>query len=456
MKRYLMNLCRSLPLFLLYCTGSVYGQQQPAAANGSPVFILKNITLIDGTGAAPKKKVNLLIKDDRIAGIQPAATPVPAGARVINGAGRTVMPSMVNAHGHLGLLLGNRSAAENYTQGNIMRQLRKYQAFGVSQVLSLGMDREGIFPLRNASQAGQLPGATIFTAGYGIGAKDGSPPPALATKALRPETPEEGVKAVQELAALKVDFIKIWVDDGGGSQPKVQQPVYEAIIAEAHRNKLRVAAHVYFLEDARRLVAAGIDVLAHSIRDQEIDDALITAMKEKGTYYIPTLTLDDYNIVYAGQPEWLNDSLFKVSLEPGVWNMLISQEYKQQQQNDPARDKKMKAYYTAQRNLHKLDSAGVKILLGTDSGAFPVRTQGFSEHLELQLMVEAGMTPIKAITAATRNGSQLLGIDKQSGTLQVGKKADFIVLSADPLADIRNTRKIVEVWRNGRVIDRKF
>lgn len=453
MNAYLMNLCRCLPLLLLCCLSDVYGQQY-APVKGPRTLIFKNITLIDGTGAAPKKKVNLVIEGDHIARVVPAATPPPAGARVVDGTGKTVMPTLINAHGHLGLLQGNRSDAANYSQSNIIRQLKKYEAFGVSQVLSLGMDREIIFQLRNASHEGLIPGATFYTAGYGIGAKDGAPPAALASKAFRPQTPEEGVKAIQELAALKADFVKIWVDDGGGTQPKIPTPVYEAIIAEAHKHNLRVAAHVYFLEDARKLVAAGVDVLAHSIRDQEIDNALISAMKEKGTYYVPTLSLDEYNFVYAGQPDWLNDPFFKASLEPGVWEMLISDEYKQSQQKDPAREKKMKAFYTAQRNLHKLDSAGIKVLLGTDSGAFPVRAQGFSEHLELQLMVESGMTPLEAITAATRTGAQVLGIDANYGTLQPGKKADFMILGGDPTEDIHNTRKILEVWRNGKKIDR--
>ncbi|KAA2243151.1 amidohydrolase family protein [Chitinophaga agrisoli] len=443
-----MNLRRSLSLFLCCCACSVYGQQ-PVAATATRSFVLKNITLIDGTGAAPKKKVSLVIQGDRIAKILPAATPPPANSRVLDGQGRTVIPSLVNGHGHLGLLKGNKAGAENYTQSNIIRQLGKYQAFGISQVLSLGTDRESIFPMLRASHQGQLQGATFYSAGYGFAAVGGVPGP-FADKALRPTTPEEAIADVQKLADLHVDFVKMWVDDGGGTLPKLSPEIYQAIITAAHAHNLRVAAHVYYLEDARRLVAAGVDVLAHSIRDKDVDDALINDMKAKGTIYIPTLCIDDYGFVYAGQPEWLNDSLFKASLEPGVWEMLISIDYKTQQQNDPAREKKMQAFATAKRNLHKMDSAGIKIVMGTDSGAQPVRAQGFSEHLELQLMTEAGMSPLKVITAATRNGAEMLRIDSAVGTLQPGKKADFIVLDGDPVKDIRNTRKIVEIWRNGR------
>ncbi|HEU4551330.1 MAG TPA: amidohydrolase family protein [Chitinophaga sp.] len=443
-----MNLRRYFLPILLMIAGRVPAQQKTAAA--APGTVLKNITLIDGTGTAPRKKVSLVLHGNRISKIIPATAPLPAGVRVIDYTGKTIMPAMVNGHGHLGLIKGNKSGPENYTQGNIMRQLKKYEAFGITHVLSLGTDHASVFPLRNASRRGQLPGAVIYTAGYGLAAKGGTPPASFADKALRPETPEEAVKAVQQLAALKVDFVKMWVDDGGGALPKLSPEVCAAAIAEAHRLGLRVAAHVYYLEDARRLVADGLDVIAHSIRDKDIDPALINDIKAKGVYYIPTLCIDDYGFAYAGQPAWLNDSLFKASLEPGVWEMLISADYKKQQQDDPAREKKINAFHTAQRNLHKLDSAGVKIVMGTDSGAQPVRAQGFSEHLELQLMVEAGMTPLEAITAATRNGAQMLHIDGDYGTLQPGKKADFIVLKGDPSKDITNTRKIAEVWRGGK------
>ncbi|TWI89089.1 amidohydrolase family protein [Chitinophaga japonensis] len=446
-----MNLRRYLPLLLLCCVCSAYARQQPPAKKLPRFLVLRNITLIDGTGAAPKKKVSLAIEKGLITKVLPAGAPMPADARIVDGMGKTVMPTLVAAHAHLGLLKGNESSPANYTFSNVVSQLKKYESFGVTQVLSLGMDQPSVFQLRDASQQERLPGATFYTAGYGIGAKEGPPPASLASKVLRPETPEEAVKAIRQLAELKVDFVKIWVD-GTDERTKLPPAVYEAAIAEAHRNKLRVAAHVYYQEDARRLVNAGVDVLAHSIRDQEVDDALITAMKEKGTAYIPTLSLDEYNFVYAGQPEWLNDPFFKASLEPGVWEMLISDTYKQQQQKDPAREKKMQAFLMAQRNLHKLDSAGVKIIMGTDSGAFPVRAQGFSEHLELQLMTEAGMTPLEAITAATRNGAEMLHIDQLYGTLQPGKKADFMVLDGDPTLDIRNTRKILEVWRSGKKV----
>jgi imidazolonepropionase-like amidohydrolase len=418
-------------------------------AQDNTSFILKDITLIDGSGAAPRSHVSLIISSDTIAAILSADASYPVNGTVeVDAKGKTVMPLLVSDHAHLGLLRGKTIAAANYTPENVSRQLTQYLEYGVGTVLSLGTDQPAAFVFQNASRTGMMGGASFYTAGYGFGAKGGTPPAAFGPSILRPASPDEAIQDMRRLAVLKPDFVKIWVD----GNPRIHPEIYRAIIAEAHAHNIKVAAHVYYLEDARQLVDAGIDVLAHSIRDQEVDAALITAMKQKNVYYIPTLCIDKYGFAYATQPEWFNDPFFIRSLEPGVWDMLNSDEYRKQQQEDGERDRKVKAFNIATKNLQKLDSAGVKIAMGTDSGAQPVRAQGFSEHLELQLMTEAGISPLKVITYATHNGAALLGIDKQTGTLLPGKKADFMVLEADPLKDIRATRGITSVWKDGKQI----
>jgi imidazolonepropionase-like amidohydrolase len=419
-----------------------------ASSIGQTVKVIKGITLIDGTNSGVKQNVILVIKEDKIDTILPANATLPADGETLDLSGKFVIPALVNGHCHLGLLKGDNSSPNNYTRENILRHLEKYEQFGVGRVLCLGTDQEMIFSLRDSSQNDLLPGATIYTAGYGLTANN-TPPINLSRKIIQLQTVEEAIKDVDELALLKPDFVKIWVDDFNGTVDKMQPEIYEAVINEAHKKGLHVAAHVYYLEDAKRLVNAGVDVLAHSIRDKDVDDELIAAMKQKSVYYIPTLTLDDYNIVYADDPEWMNDSFFKASLEPGVWERLTSTSFKQQVQKDTTLEKKKAAFETALRNLEKLSDAGVVIVLGSDSGALPVRTQGFSEHLELQLMTEAGLTPMQAIIAATNNGAKMLRIDNQCGTLQPGKKADFIVLNGNPLEDIKQTRNIFAVWKNG-------
>lgn len=436
LKRVLLSVCLSAICLYTY-------------AQDNTSFILKDITLIDGSGAEARSHVSLVITDDTIAAILPAGTNYPVEGTVeIDAKGKTVMPLLVSGHAHLGLLNGKSIAAANYNPENVSRQLMQYLQYGVGTVLSLGTDQPAAFIFQNASRIGMLGGASFYTAGYGFGTKGGVPPVAFGPSILRPGSPDEAIQDMRRLAVLKPDFVKIWVD----GEPRMHPEIYRAIIAEAHVHNIKVAAHVYYLEDARRLVDAGVDVLAHSIRDQEADDSLITAMKQKNVYYIPTLCIEEYGFIYATQPEWFNDPFFIRSLEPGVWDMLNSEEYRKQQQNDKERERKMKSLLIASRNLHKMDSAGIKIVMGTDSGAQPVRAQGFSEHLELQLMSEAGIPPLKVITYATHNGAAMLGIDAQTGSLLPGKKADFMLLDANPLTDIKATRSINAVYKNGKQI----
>ncbi|MBW8686851.1 amidohydrolase family protein [Chitinophaga rhizophila] len=413
-------------------------------------YIIQDVTLIDGSGGEARSHVSLVIKDDTIAAILPAGTNYPIkGTEEINGSGKTIMPLMVDAHCHVGLLKGTSIGAQHFTPDNVSRQLVQYLQYGVGTVLSLGTDQPNGFLLRDASRAEMLGGASYYTAGFGFGAPRGVPPVAFGPSILRPGSADEALQQMRNLVTLKPDFVKIWVD----GSPRMLPEIYRVIIAEAHLHNIKVAAHVYYLEDARQLVDAGIDVLAHSIRDQEVDDALIHAMKQKNVCYIPTLCIEEFGLSYgASNPGWFTDPFFMRSLEPGVWDLLNSDTYRKQQQDDKEKDRKIKAFAMAKRNLQKLDSAGVVIAMGTDSGAQPVRAQGFSEHRELQLMTEAGIPVLKAISYATHQGAVLLGIDKQTGALQPGKKADFMLLDADPQLDVRATQSISGIWKNGKQI----
>ena len=434
-------------MFLSVCLSAVCFN---IIAQDNTAIIIKDVTLIDGSGGAARSHVSLLIKDDTIAAVLPAGTNYPTkGAEEINGSGKTIMPLMVDAHSHLGLLKGTTIAAQNFTPDNVSRQLNQYLSFGVGTVLSLGTDQPTGFLMRDASRMGMMGGASFYTAGYGFGAPRGTPPVAFGPSILRPVSADQALEEMRHLATLKPDFVKIWVD----GDPKILPEIYRAIIAEAHGHNIKVAAHVYYLEDAHQLVDAGVDVLAHSIRDQEVDDALIKAMKQKNVYYIPTLCIEDFGLSYGlVSPGWFTDPFFMRSLEPGVWDMLNSDDYRKKQDADKDKERKIKAFAIAKRNLQKMDSAGVKIAMGTDSGAQPVRAQGFSEHRELQLMTELGIPAVKVISYATHGGAALLGIDAETGSLQPGKKADFMVLDADPQLDIRATTNISSIWKNGKQI----
>ncbi len=427
-------------VFMIVAFGKSSGQSAEA-------ILLKNVSLIDGTGKPAQHNVNILLREGKISSI--AKNIFSSNAKVIDLSDKTIMPLIMNVHGHLGMAKGTTVAPENYNRSHIIKELERYQSYGVGTIVSMGTDKELIFSLRDSSRMGKLPGAYVYTAGYGFRPPLGTRPAETSMeKIYRPATPEEAVQDVQELARLKPDLVKIWVDDMGGTVEKIKPEVYRAIISEAHKNGIRVAAHLFYLEDAHLLLDAGVDIFAHSIRDKVIDDALIAKMKAKGIIYIPTLTRDGYEFFYGTTQPWINDPFFKASLEPGVYEMITSEAYRKKVADNPRYQKNIDAYKMALRNLKKLFDAGILVTLGTDSGAQPIRAQGFSEHLELQLMVEAGLTPLQAIMVATRNSSMALKV-KDQGVLAPGMKADFVVLNKNPQEDIKATRSIQAVWKNG-------
>ncbi|GGB86470.1 amidohydrolase family protein [Dyadobacter sediminis] len=412
------------------------------------LYLLKNATIIDGTGTASKENQDILIRGERIEAV---GNGIKAdGAKEVSLKGKTVIPAIISAHAHIGTLKGTTSSAENYTRENIFRQLRKYQDYGVNSILVMGTDRPLIFNgLRDSTVAGLLPGARLFSAGYGFNTPDPSPGSWM-NLLQRPATPEEVPAMMDKLVPLKPTVVKIWVDDHGGNAQKMKPEIYTAIIREAHKRNLRVAAHLFYAEDARALTEAGIDMIAHSIRDKVADEDLLAKMKQHHVTYIPTLSLDEYQFAYAGNPDWINDEFFKASLEPGVFEMITDKAYAEKIRNSPDYEKNMAAFKTASENLKKIFDAGITVALGTDSGAFPVRTQGFTEHLEMELMVRAGLTPLQAIMLATLNAAKALKIDPDYGSIQKGKKADLIILSDNPEKNIKNTRKIESVWKDGK------
>jgi imidazolonepropionase-like amidohydrolase len=423
----------------------------PAYSQPNDRILLKNANVIDGTGASVKPDTDLLIAGGRIVAVQSNIS--DPQARRIDLKGKTVMPSLICAHAHVGTLKGLTSTAENYTRENVLRHLKKYQDYGVSAILVMGTDRPLIFEngLRDSTVAGLLPGAKLFSAGYGFNTPDKNPASWM-NLLQRPNTAEEAATMTAEMAKLKPAVIKMWVDDHGGHAQKMRPEIYKAIIHEAHKHGIRVAAHLFYADDAKLLVEAGLDIIAHSIRDQVVGDDLLKLMRKKGTVYIPTLALDYYNHVYGGKPEWLSDSFFKASLEPGVLEMISASSYSEKIRYSPDYDKNRNATKISMINLKKINDAGVMIALGTDSGAYPIRTQGFTEHLEMLLMTQAGLTPMQVITISTKNAARTLRIADDAGTLEKGKIADFIILTSDPSQNIKNTRTIEAVWKAGKKV----
>jgi imidazolonepropionase-like amidohydrolase len=430
--------------------GLIAQAQQPSAV---PTVLLRNARLIDGTGAAPREHASLLLRNGRIERIGGAEMAAPAGAEVRDLTGKTVMPGLISVHSHLGLIVDDaESSATGYTRENVTAQLKQFERYGVTTIMSLGLNRDLVYELTEEQRAGRLGGATIFTAGRGIGVPGGAPPlPAATDQIYRPVTVDEARKDVDELAGHHADIVKIWVDKLHGAAPEMTPEIYKAVIDEAHQKHVRVAAHEYSLEDAKQLVADGVDVLAHSVRDQMVDDGFIQAMKQHKVWYVPTFTVDESFFVYAERPAFMQTKFFQEAAGPKLLAKFNAPGYVEKINQDAQTAQHKKDFATGQQNLKKLFDAGVNVGFGTDSGALPGRIPGFAEHRELELMVQAGLTPMQAITAATGENAKLLHTPDR-GTIGVGKRADLLVLDADPLVDIRNTQKIFAVYHEGRGI----
>jgi len=421
-----------------------------AARSASNAVVVRGVRLIDGTGRPPIENAALVIEGGRIRSVgESGAVRVPKGAKEIDLRGKTLMPALIDLHTHLGLTRNGLEAAPgSYTTENIRAQLERLLAYGVGTVVCLGTDEDLIYELRDEQRAGKLPGARFLTAGRGFGVVGGFPPGMGAGDRYRPKTPEEARAQVRELARHHPDFVKMWVDDDFGRLPKMRPEVYRAIIAEAHRHKLRAVAHVFYLADAKALLDAGVDALGHSIRDLPVDRELIDALKARGVIYIPTLVRDESTFAYAQGPEWLGDGFFQAGLAPTVMATLESPQFKERFSANPDLARYRAALEMGKRNLKTLLDAGVRIGFGTDAGP-PLRFQGYFEHRELQLMVESGLSPLQAIVCATRHAGEFLGRASRLGTLAPGQLADFLVLDVNPLEDIRNTEKLSAVWQAG-------
>ncbi len=408
--------------------------------------------LIDGSGAAPIENAVLLVRGERIVAAGPAEkVPTPPGAKVIDLAGKTIIPGLISAHSHLGLVKGGSVAPdEHFTRENVAAQLTQFERYGVTALLALGVAHDELYAWREEQRTGHFPGADIFTGDRGIGVPESGPPIENSNPVYRPKTPDEAREAVRETASRHPDVLKIWVDDFLGTVPKMAPEIRRAIIDEAHKNRLRVAAHLFYLEDAKMLVGTGLDLIAHGIRDQLVDEEFIAAAKEKGVCYVPTLALDEAQFIYAEHPAWMDDPFFTRAVDPDVLKKWLSPEYAAKMRADPKTPRNKAAAAIGQQNAKLLHDGGVLLAMGTDSGAMPARIPGWAEHRELQLLVAAGLAPMEALVCATRGSARALGDERNRGTLEAGKRADFLVLPANPLDDIRHTTRLEAVWHGGK------
>ena len=378
----------------------------------TPPTLYEGARLIIGDGRPPIARAAFIVDGGRFTAVgQSGEVRLPSGGTRVDLTGKTVMPALVNLHGHVGFQRGTTYAAENYTRENVVDNLNRYAQSGVGTVISMGTDAGELpYEIRAEQAAGRLGGAFLRHAGRGFALPNAGPgAAALRASPYGVTTAEEARRNVRELAAKRVDVVKIWVDDRNGTVPKLPPEIYRAIIEEAHAHKLKVVAHVYYLADAKALARAGVDAFAHPVRDRETDQELIDLLKARDVIVMANLGL----------------------AERGSRNT----------------DRAAVIYRNMSQSIGALARAGVRVMLGSDSGV-QNHLAGEAEHRELELMVAAGMSPADVLAAATGRAAAAFGFT-DVGVIAPGKIADFIVLDANPLENISNTKRIADVYLRG-------
>lgn len=408
-------------------------------SGSSDVLAFVGARVIDGLGGTPIENGTLIVRGGKIEAVGPSASVrVPDGARRISVTGKTIVPGLVNAHGHVNDTVGLRTVPESYTKENIEKQLALYARYGVTTVFSLGGDGEEGVKIRDAQTKGPLTVARLFVAGPVVAESD--PAAARAT--------------VDKLAAMKVNFVKFRVDDNLGTATKMPQAAYAAVIEQAHKHGLKVATHVFYLADTKDVLTKGSDFIAHSIRDTSVDDALIAQLKQRDICVSPTLTREVSTFVYESRPAFFDDPFFRRDTDPEVIKQLEDPKRQAQYQTSKTAQGYKKALDVAMKNLKTLSDKGVRIAFGTDTGP-PARFQGYFEHMELDLMAKSGMTPMQTLVAATSAAAACMGVSDRVGALKPGLDADILVLAQNPLENIGHTKSLESVWIRGTELPAK-
>ena len=406
--------------------------------------------LIDGSGGPPLSNSVVIVAGSRIRAIGNRANmPIPAGVEKIDGMGKFLVPGLIDLHVHLGTHAGASYKASDYTGERIEDNLNTYLYFGVTAVRSMGTDRQAAFDVRKAEREGQLLTARLFTAGRGFTAPGGHPSQEVGDVVIQTNSPEEARRQVDMLAAQQVDAIKIWVDDLGGKAPKIKPAVVDAILDEARKYNVPVTAHIYSLADTEHLVQAGAAGFLHMIRDTEdIDPAFIARLRDLRVVFAPTLVRQELGWLFAEHPELLDGQDVVRSVDAGAIDA-AKQAARASHVPPPEREE----FERAKRNTRKLAAGGVLIGVGSDGGSaldFP----GLMTHREVELLVDAGLSPMDAIVAASRNGALALRKGDELGTIEPGRRADLLLVSVNPLEDVRNLRKIDRLMLDGEWVDR--
>ena len=421
---------------MLLVTAGAFSQTSYAQAPDGTATVLIGARLFDGTGSTLIEQSTLVIRNGRIETVGAMSdVTVPDDAIHVDLSGKTILPGLINAHGHL-----NEDRSERPIRTKLAEQLRLYADYGVTTVVVLGVfsDEELVEAanLNDEQEQIALDRARVYVAGDSL---------------QNLGTAEEARMRVNRYADAGANIVKIHIT---GSPNDMTPEVYGALIDQAHSRGLRVASHLFYLDDAHGLLDAGVDVIAHSVRDQAVDDSLIAKIIQQNVPYIPTLTRDLAQFVYESTPDFFEDPFFlrRVNAYREDIDLVSGADY-QIQSRSPQRQAVKAALEQGSQNLKTLSDAGVVIAMGSDSGTNQGQWQGYFEHTELEMMVEAGMSTTQALVAATGGAARAMRLDQHLGVLQPGRWADLLILDANPIDDIRATRQIHSVWIAGNQLD---
>ena len=439
-------MCRTKRLSLLILAGVTLAISPTAPVSGQTT-VFEGARLITGDGGPPVENSAFIVDGDRFTAVgRRGELAIPAGSARVDLDGKTVIPALIDAHVHMGYRKGLTFGPENYTRENLLDTLNRFAYYGVAAILETGTARGDLaYQLR----AEVPPGALFRTAGRGFGMPNAGPGGPMRDSAYGVTTEAEARADVQELAAKKVDMIKIWVDDRNGTVEKLKPNLYRAIIDEAHKHDIHVMAHIVDLADVKDLLRAGVDGFAHMIRDKDVDDELLALLKARPNVFFEQTLWGERRAIYAARPAWLDEPILRETFSSKEIEIL-GEEFSGSPETPQAQRARAMGQVNL-RNTARLNAAGVTLAVGTDSGGVTGEEFfGLGTHIEMEIeATRAGLTPMQALVAGTRTPAKILGLD-QLGTVAPGKSADFIVLNANPLDNIANTRKINRVYLRGQ------
>ena len=454
------------------CT-SAASQQAGQQTGAGAATLFEGARVIVGDGTTTIDNAAFVVQGNRITRIgRSGEIQAPSGAARVNLTGKTVMPALVDLHSHIGYedTAANTEEEDNFTRENVIDHLERFAYTGHALTHSLGNDNPALFDARYAddpatfvdlrveSRQDSFSGARYYTIGRGLAWEGTGNPRSSAPYPIF--KPLQARLAVRELHAQGIGFVKLWLEDRGGYQiPGQKGPFYltresyTAAIEEAHRLGMRTIAHVKTLADTKAMIRAGLDIQTHPIQDYPVDTELLALLEARPNFWvIPVITPaglgGSARRAPGERPAWLQDPLLRaVKCEADLerWGQTFE------------RDRRVPtpAGNLIGANIAALYKAGVRIAMGShDAGG--TRPLGWGSHMELEAFVNwVGMSPHQAIVSATSAAATLLGVSDELGTLAPGKGADFIVLEANPLDDIRNTRRISDVYLRGKRINRE-